>query len=231
MRNFFLILTWLFLFASGYANATFMLSTTRVIHTEIMKESTFEVYNNSDNIILIQAWLESDRSGAPPFALSPPLVKIKPKKSNTFRIFYQGTGLPKDKESYFWINVLAIPKTTTEHDLLQVAIQQSIKIFYRPTNLPGDARSATEFLKLLAKDNLLVVQNPTPYYVNISSFRQGGVEFDGDMIPPYGQGSIPAVGMHDSGKVEVSVINDFGGQDTFEGILNSGVSDKLKLKQ
>lgn len=70
MRAFFLILTLLATFISGYANATFYLSTTRIIHHESMKESSFEVYNTSDDEILIQGWLSADKSEVlPSFAI------------------------------------------------------------------------------------------------------------------------------------------------------------------
>jgi P pilus assembly chaperone PapD len=230
MRAFFLILTLLATFISGYANATFYLSTTRIIHHEYMKESSFEVYNTSDDEILIQGWLSADKSELLPFAMTPPLVKIAPQKSNMFRIFYEGSGLPKDRESLIWVNVLAIPMSSKVDDSLQVALQQSIKLFYRPSNLSGDARIAPELLMLSLKDNLLVVRNTTPYHVNIISFRQNGVEFEGDMIPPYGESSISATGINGNGNIEVVVINDFGGEDTFEGVLSNGKLNKFKIK-
>lgn len=231
MRVAILILTGLLALVSWYANAAFSLSATRVIHHESMKESSFEVYNNGDDAILVQTWLDADGGDAPPFALTPPLVKINPNQHNLIRVFYQGSGLPKEKESLFWLNVLAIPVVVESEHTLHVALQQRIKLFYRPSGLPGDARSAPEYLRLLVKDNQLVVQNPTPYHVNISSFKQGGLEFDGDMLTPYGKIYIPAAGVQDSGRVEVAVINDFGAIDTFGGVLNSSVSEHFKLKR
>lgn len=229
MRVAILILTGLL--ASWYANAAFSLSATRVIYHESRKESSFEVYNHGDDAILVQTWLDADGGDAPPpFALTPPLVKINQNQRNLIRVFYQGTGLPKEKESLFWLNVLAIPVVVESEHSLHVALQQRIKLFYRPSGLSGDARSAPESLRLLVKDNQLVVQNPTPYHVNISSFKQGGLEFDGDMLTPYGKIYMPAAGMQDSGRIEVAVINDFGAIDTFSGVLNSGVSEHFKLE-
>lgn len=233
MRITFLMLIWLMSLVSLYANAIFSLSATRVIHSESMKESSIEVYNNSENEMLIQGWLDSGGgdSSPPPFAMTPQLVKIQKKQSKSFRIFYQGIGLPKDKESLFWLNILAIPISVDNDESLQIAIQQRIKLFYRPSNLSGDARLAPESLKVTLVKNEILLQNATPYYINISAFRQGNHEVDGDMIEPHGQLSISADWVLEMRGIEIDVINDFGGQDTFKGDFNSGVFDRLKIKK
>ncbi|WP_338648764.1 fimbria/pilus periplasmic chaperone [Pseudomonas sp. ML2-2023-3] len=62
----------------GQAQAAITLSSTRVIYEGDKKEASVTVRNVGSDEILIQSWLDGDRSGTPsgsiPFAITPPLV-------------------------------------------------------------------------------------------------------------------------------------------------------------
>lgn len=66
-------------------------------------------------------------------------------------MFLGKTNLPTDRETLYWMNVKAIPPTdekNTQKNTLQLALQNKIKLFYRPENLPvqpGKARNMLRF--------------------------------------------------------------------------------------
>jgi chaperone protein EcpD len=89
---------------------------------------------------------------------------------------YSGEPLPKDKETLFWVNVLEVPSKSVENDknMLQFATLLRVKLFFRPTGLPGEVKSAPEKLtwKLVSSESgkgmALQATNPTPYYVSFT---------------------------------------------------------------
>lgn len=66
-------------------------------------------------------------------------------KEASLRIMFLGkTNLPTDRETLYWMNVKAIPPTdekNTQKNTLQLALQNKIKLFYRPENLPVQPES------------------------------------------------------------------------------------------
>ncbi|MXG96398.1 fimbria/pilus periplasmic chaperone, partial [Escherichia coli] len=122
------------------SHASISLSTTRVIFDGKNKESSVVVSNDGQDALL-QAWLDplEDVANAQlPFAITPPLAKVGAKQQQLLRVLYEGVGMPTDRESVFWLNVQEIPQTAKEDNVLQLAVRQRIKVFYRPTGLAGD---------------------------------------------------------------------------------------------
>lgn len=71
---------------------------------------------NTENIpALIQTWIDKgDPDETPekiyvPFVLTPAVVRIDGNKGQSLRLRYTGKGLASDRESIFWLNVLAVP--------------------------------------------------------------------------------------------------------------------------
>lgn len=44
-----------------------------------------------------------------PFIVLPPIVRIEPGKGQSWRLMFNGSRLPQDRESLFWFNLLDIP--------------------------------------------------------------------------------------------------------------------------
>ncbi|MFT2793527.1 fimbria/pilus periplasmic chaperone [Serratia sp. T13T92] len=124
-----------------------------------------------------------------PFVVTPPLARIEANNSQTLRIFYIGEHqLPGDKESVFWLNILDIPPKPSADDqtkqYVQLAARSRFKLFYRPSELVGDAHDAPtkiqwRLIKQLGK-NSLISYNPTPFYVSLN--RVSLVRSDGRLI-------------------------------------------------
>jgi chaperone protein EcpD len=170
-------------FGAPSAKASVVINGTRVIYPSDEREVTLKVVNEGNYPALVQAWLDDgDPSMVPqdskvPFTLAPPLFRLDQKKGQTLRILYTHEPLASDKETLFWLNVLEVPPhdAATNRNLLQLAFRSRIKLFFRPTGLPGSAREAPALVtwKFVPGHNggyVLQAMNPTPYHVTFTKF-------------------------------------------------------------
>lgn len=230
MRIFFALFAWVWVIIySACANASISLSATRVIYEGNQKEASINVVNNSNHETLIQSWLEQEEhnQNSMLFAVTPPLAKIKGNQKQLLRVLYLGSGLPQDKESVFWLNVQEIPQQVEGENKLQLALRQRVKLFYRPAGLVGAASQAPRKLTVKVINNRLDFYNPTPYYINMISFRQGGIDLKGKMIAPGESLTLEAPGIRSLGEFDITVVNDFGGLSTYTGKFINGLSTGL----
>ena len=88
------------------------ISGTRVIYPSTAREVTLELTNKGTLPALVQIWMDSGdrriRPGADrlPFLITPPITRIEALRGQSLRLAYVGQGLPSNKESVFWLNVL-----------------------------------------------------------------------------------------------------------------------------
>lgn len=151
------------------ASAGVVIGGTRVIYDTARKDSSFSVSNTgTSEPYLIQSWVENlHDSNKAPFIITPPLFRLDADQENTLRIIHTGGQLPADKESAFWVNVKTISASEkSDSNQLQISVKSRIKVFYRPTGLPGDATEAYKALTFTRQGRQLKVNNPTPYHVS-----------------------------------------------------------------
>lgn len=152
------------------AQAGITLSATRIIFEARNKEENIAVRNESDKPILLQSWIDNGKDDAAvPFAVTPPLTKVAANGQQLLRVLFKGTGLPQERESVVWLSVQEIPASVEGKNTLQIAIRQKIKVFYRPANLPGEARDAAGSLQWQLERNgkSVGVYNPSAYHVSM----------------------------------------------------------------
>lgn len=206
------------------AQASVVLSGTRVIYNGKKKEVTVTVTNNNKSPVLIQNWMDAGMDKAVPekvsvpFVLTPPINRVDAGKAQTLRITYLGSPpLPKDKESIFWVNVLEVPAKAKgikeDQSRLNIAFRSRIKLFYRPEGLKGNALQAIGQLTWKPANEGVNVTNPTPYYVSMQVIQYGGKTIDGKMIAPgetqhYKFPDVSSV--TDVTKITYHAINDYG---------------------
>ncbi|WP_268799778.1 fimbrial biogenesis chaperone [Pseudomonas huanghezhanensis] len=222
------------------AQAGVVLNTTRVIYTAQDKEVSLGIQNSGTGEILAQSWLETDAEGPDtsnlPFVLTPALARMSGNARQLVRIIYAGSGLPQHRESVFWLNVQEIPQTADEN-VLQIAVRQRIKVFFRPHGLQGNPLEAAEKLEWRLIDGaILEVSNPTPYHV---SMIQIGLTRDtaslllesSRMLAPLQRVRFPLEQSVGKGPAALSFIsiNDFGAQVPFRAAL-SGDRTSLPAK-
>ncbi|MFC5472472.1 fimbria/pilus periplasmic chaperone [Paraherbaspirillum soli] len=215
------------------AQASVVITGTRVIYLEKNREVSIRLTNEGGQAALVQTWVDDGRAdSAPnevqvPFILTPPVFRMESKKGQTLRLMFTGGDLPKDRESVYWLNVLEIPPKPLDaenRNLMQLAFRTRIKIFYRPDALLDDSIGQLKRLhwQLVAKQDgkgmLLRASNPSPYYI---SFGDVKIEHDGkeidlnlQMIAPHGSADfVPSKGeLHVSGaaKVLYTALSDYG---------------------
>lgn len=190
--------------------------------------------NGTNSLYLVQSRLEEadgvtgqpldDGAGRDsiPFLVTPPLERVAPQTRLPLRILEKpGHALATDREALFFISVKAIPsgpapKGDGEGMSLILALQQSVKLFWRPKGLSPDAIYRGEVapqLKMQVKGTTLQVTNPTPYFITFRELKVGGREVDDGvrpMVPPKGTQTyaLPAGG---SGtRVTWTVIDEYG---------------------
>lgn len=212
------------------AQASISLSATRVIFDGKYKEASIAVRNGNSNI-LVQSWIESNQPGDKgdlPFAVTPPLVKMQANGQQLLRVLYAGANndLPQDRESVFWLNVQEIPEAAQGDAVLQVAVRQRIKLFFRPVGLRGVAADAPAALRWrLEKVNgksSLSLENPSNFHVSINSITVGAEDGIAAplMIGPGESRQFPLKTSQPDAMLKFHSVNDYGGSDVFKTRLN-----------
>lgn len=224
------------------ANASITLGGTRVVYHEARNEATLPTRNEGSAPELIQVWIDDgDINAKPetlkvPFTVTPAMARIEPGDGQSLRIRAQGARLPKDRESAYYLNVLAVPRKAANaapnEAVMQLAMRTRIKIFYRPSDLAGQANDAaarvTWSLQQQGGKPVLVGTNPTPFHVSYSqvSLRAGeqthtqgrAADGGGGMIAPFDSRSFPLGDLQqipaNASAVSAEWINDYGGKTT-----------------
>jgi len=205
----------------------------------------------------MQVWLvdgnaeETDPEAAnTPFLLTPAVSRIEPGRGQNVRIRRIGGGLPEDRESLFWFNVLEVPPSPNPNmfeaneSLVQFSSRARSKFFYRPPGLRGNPdqahRSLGFSLGSRQADNKihLRVKNPSPYHITFDSLAlQSGsgnsvlAEMNWTvverMVAPMSELTIPLDVVAASGqssfsgaRVDYSIINDYGAKVAGQGSFN-----------
>jgi len=220
----------------GTAGASVVVDGTRVVYPADRREVTINLRNPGETPSLAQAWLDAGNAEASPgddpvpFALTPPIFRLDPGRTQTLRLTYTGEPLPTDRESLFWLNVLDIPPRAPLNpdapNRLELAFKHRLKLFFRPRGLPGSALEAPARVRWrLRRDGerlQLEAVNPTPFHVSLSVIELGTGEarrvIHADMLAPLSSHrfdlpddlQMPATGL----PLEYRFINDQGGTAT-----------------
>ena len=206
---------------TGYAQAGVSLDRTRIIITEKESSSSANLSNTSPDIpFLAQSWVE-DAEGhkiTSPLMVLPPLQRINGGQKGIARVTKTGAvnSLPQDRESLFYLNVREIPPKPNKPNMLQLAMQSRIKLFYRPAAIiPTSKNEIWQNQVVFQKSgSTMTVQNPTPYYVTIIGLTNSAgskiTRFPGVMVAPKSSldfavtdGAVSAFSM--------MYVNDYGG--------------------
>ena len=220
------VVSFLAMILCSNAMAAFVLNGTRFIYEEGKRNVSFEVTNNADDTYGGQVWVDNVSQNNGVYMIpAPPFFKIAPKEKQIVRIMnLDGKLLPKDRESLFWLNVQEIPpKPKTDGNVLAVAVNTRVKLFFRPKNLIMDRKGAEKKIQIVHRGNSTFLKNPTPYYFAITKVRANGrdvpLSSDEDrrlsMFSPFEE---VAVSKFPVGAKEVTVvsINDWGGVENYK---------------
>ncbi|WP_071608988.1 molecular chaperone [Entomohabitans teleogrylli] len=206
------------------ALAALTIDRTRLVYDEGTKSLSLNITNHDAAApYLAQGWVEDEQAqkAAEKFVTIPPLQRIDAGGKSIVRIeaMPDTASLPKDRESVFWFNLREIPRKNQQGNVLVLALQTSIKVFWRPKNLAVDPSAqvlpGADKLTLEMKGNSIRVNNPTPYYYSFVDIRrsekQKGVPgFEATMAAPFSSIDLPvnpaAVGQTPA----LIYVNDYG---------------------
>jgi len=209
---------------STVSHAALTLDVDRLVYKESEGDASLTVHSNEERAFLIQSWLDAGDSTVKkdlPFVVTPPLFRLGPHSDNVIRIMYLGNGLPKDRESLYWLDVKGVPGLNDEESKAEsrmvLAINNRIKFFFRPAGLKGDQGAAMKGLQWSHSGNTLTAKNDSPFYLvlnNIVCDKESiavSVVDNNTVIPPFGNKSFKL--KHDpvtGSNVEWNALNDFG---------------------
>lgn len=191
----------------------------RVIYNGNAKAVTLAITNNADKPYMVQNWLEVGDApvgdGKVPFVITPPLLKIDPKKETLLRIIYSGTGLPIDRESQFWINIQEIPPKPEVENTLQLAVRSKIKLFYRPKQVEIELNDAVKQLRWYIEGNTLKLENKSPLFITIGDLKLNNDEhpvanMNQDMVAPFANIDVIKNLSKNINSVTYTYINEYG---------------------
>lgn len=223
------------------ANEGIQINQTRVIIYEKMKSAPITLTNNGASPFLIKSEISKrinqSHSEDVPFIIMPPLFKLEANNRHTALVLNRNNeDLPSDRESVFYISLLAIPssKEPDFHDLnnmsgqVFVGIQSVIKLFYRPNNLPSQKDYGPDKLTFNMTDKGLIINNPTPYHITLSRLIIDeyvvNVREQGSMLNPL-ESKEYLVSTKKAHSIKWNVINDYGGEsDEYHFILPDTLS-------
>lgn len=132
----------------------------------------------------------------------------------TFCASSEPGNLPGDRESLFWLNIKSIPSSARNENTntLQIAIKTRIKLIYRPTSITGKPEDVTTQLSWHAQGNQLIVENPTPFYMNFQEIKLDGKKVDkATYAAPKSETHFTTPGNITAHSVSWKIINDYGG--------------------
>ncbi|MCA6220420.1 fimbrial biogenesis chaperone [Photorhabdus antumapuensis] len=206
---------------------------TRIIYPADHHAATASLRNSSQEAVyLMQVAVSADpaQKKSAPFLVTPPLFRMEPGSQNQVRIIKTGKTLPADRESLFWFTAKAIPLSaeSDKHSRqsvsggIQFALAHTIKLMYRPSGLPGLPEQGFGSLRFKPTAAGITVTNPSPYYITFISLKVGGQELmtkqqKENMVSPFSALALPLKGTHYPTKVSWTVINDLGGESSYQG--------------
>lgn len=186
------------------AAASVVLDTTRVVFPTDRDEVSVRISNRDAVPKLIQAWIDTgDPQARPeqvatPFQLLTPIFRIEPGAGHVLRMRntgLAGSGLPTDRETVYWLNVLELPPKPTgaeAENYLQFSFRTRIKVFVRPPGLPGRALDAADKLRWELRPGMARATNPTPFHVSLTRIEANDGEAGGPvMVAPLSSRVIP----------------------------------------
>lgn len=195
------------------------LGATRMIYPIDKNQATLKLYNtDKGSNYLVQSWVTDENNNkVSDFVITPPLFVIQANSDSLLNIVYTGdkNKLFKDKEKLYFLNTKVIPSLSEEEqkidNALLISTTTKIKLFTRPTDLKDDSFTSYKKMKCSYVGGKLKIENPTQFYMNLSSLRINGKEVSpAETIAPMTEAFLNTTDK--SKDLKYNFINDYGVQ-------------------
>lgn len=205
---------------SHQAFSAVSLDRTRAVFNGTEKNLIVNITNDSTKKpYLAQAWLE-DAHGkklTDYLMVTPPMQRLEPSQKSVIRITSLPAvkSLPQDRESLFYFSVREVPPKSDHPNVLQLALQTKIKLFYRPVAIVAERFSEHDDQLVLHKmSGGYKIVNPSPYYMTVLGItgkpgQAVAKDFKPIMIAPKSSETVRSAVFSEP---HVITINDFGGK-------------------
>ncbi|MGH8036554.1 MAG: fimbrial biogenesis chaperone [Stenotrophomonas sp.] len=161
------------------AQASVVVTGTRVIYPADAREVTVRLTNQDNFPNAVQAWIDVDDPASTPadadapFVVNPAISRLAPGSGQRLRIMFTGAALPQDRESLFHLNVLQIPPmnaSTADRNQMLLLMRNRLKLFYRPQGMAGSPEQLAERLQFVLVPSgqqwHVRVDNPTGFHAS-----------------------------------------------------------------
>ncbi|MEG6138963.1 molecular chaperone [Enterobacter kobei] len=225
---------------SSESYAAIALDRTRAIINEGDKSISLTIENKNEKLpYLAQAWLEDvdGKKVASPFTILPPIQRLEANSTSQLKIqaLPAVSLLPSDRESVYYFNIREIPPKSKKANVLQIALQSKIKLFYRPKSIivtKSDLDNPWQnSVTVSLVDGKYKVNNPSPYHLTIAKLykdenAKSPFDIEPLMVSPKSSAFIKVNSNVIGNTFYLSYINDYGGKPllkfTCAGTICSG---------
>ncbi|MBF7957669.1 molecular chaperone [Rahnella victoriana] len=219
-KQHFYLIALLTMVAATPALAAVNLDRTRIIYQAGDKSVSVMLENQSKTLpYLAQVWLENAQGEkiTSPLVALPPMQRIDAGEKSQIRILQlpETAGLPKDRESLFYFNVREVPPKSDMANVMQVAIQSRVKLFFRPAAISSQIKNNwQEQLQVVRLSDGLKLTNPTPFYITVGYLgtdNKGNIPgFDSVMLAPFATENLTG-SRYVSNQYSLGYMDDYGG--------------------
>ena len=220
-----------FLIASTQSvHAGIVIYGTRIIYPAEKNEVLVQLMNQGERSSLVQSWIDDGDTLLPPekiqvpFLLTPPVVKVAGDSGQQLKIKKMPNTLPNDKESLFFLNVLDIPPNNPDSagkNVLKFAMQNRIKLFYRPKGIAAVNKNTFHKLALTRSGNSYSIRNDAANWVTVTEVKANNVKINNEsiMLAPLSSEKVALKNINAS-QYKFTIIDDHGNY----------ISDNVSLK-
>ncbi|WP_232000972.1 fimbrial biogenesis chaperone [Pseudomonas azotoformans] len=206
------------------AGAALTIEGTRLIYRGQDKGASIGVVNRAARDVVVQTWISGENEpagGDVPFVTTEPLVRLGAGEHHALRILYAGEGLPTDRESLFWLNIMEIPLKSQDANSVQFAIRQRLKLFYRPPALQGGSAQAVQQLVWNTDGDTVTVNNPSAFHLSLVNVQTDSQTLsDYLLLKPHERKTLDAPGVLLKGTtLHFTEITDIGLQARHRAVL------------
>ncbi len=140
---------------------------------------------------------------------------------------------PQDRETLFYYNVREIPPRTKEQNVMQIAMQSRLKLFWRPKAIELKEGQMVPLPKVTITRTAagLTLNNPTPYHITVGYIGTNGKTLDARCRQHYGDSVCFCNSILEqlASTFQLGFVADYGGLEMFKVECNSVQSPLPKL--